>query len=98
MHWQKMFNPISSFKTAGRLLAPYSKSSYDCLFKVDTKHGRRSPLPYSPFYTIHRARFVLSSIGELGGMVIAGQLFGLGAPPSTVLEEVSEQPSGMAVE
>ena len=43
------------------------------LVTIDTKHDRISPLPDSPFHTIHEARFVLSSIGKLGGVIIACQ-------------------------
>ena len=75
MYWKKLFSPILSFETAGGLLAPgLQQSCCDCLIKVYTKHGRRSPLPYSPFCTIHGAGFALSSVVEFGGMVIACQL------------------------
>ena len=64
----------SFFQNSWRAFSTLQQSCYQCLVKADTKYDRISLLPDSPFHTIHGARFVLASIGELGGVVIACQL------------------------
>ena len=75
MCWKRLFCPVSSSKRTWELISyTPDQCCWESLVKVDTTYDRISPLPYSPFYKIYAAKFVLESIGEFGGVVLLCQL------------------------